>query len=70
MKMKFNVNNGGTMEVFQARDDGPVYVTVYEPEKDGKREQRSSDIVQPGDFITIMNWYRYQEEHGNESLNF
>lgn len=70
MKMKFNVNNGGTMEVFQARDDGPVYVTVYEPEKDGKREKRSSDIIQPGDFVTMTNWCRYQKEHGNESLNF
>lgn len=70
MKMKFNVNNNGTMEVFQARDDGPVYVAVYEPEKDGKREQRSSTIIQAGDFITMLNWYRYQKEHGNESLNF
>jgi|GEM_PF-2864897 len=41
MKMKFNVNNHGTMEVFQARDDGPVYATVHEPEKDGKREATS-----------------------------
>lgn len=70
MKMKFNVNNNGTMEVFQAMDDGPVYVTVYEPEKDGKREERSSAIIRPCDFITMLNWYRYQKEHGNENLNF
>lgn len=70
MKMKFNVNNNGTMEVFQVRDDGPVYVTVYEPEKDDRREERSSTIIRPGDFITMLNWYRYQKEQGNESLNF
>lgn len=70
MKMKFDVNNEGTLEVFQARDDGPVYVTVYEPEKNGKREQRSSAIIQPGDFITMLNWYRYQKERGNKNLAY
>lgn len=66
MKMKFEVNNGRTIEVFQARDDGPVYVTRY----DSKGQKESSDIISAGDFITMLNWYRYQKENGNENLNF
>lgn len=74
MKMTFKVNNGRTIEVFQARDDGPVYVTRYDSnyfEKyllKGKKE--SSDIISAGDFVTMLNWYRYQKENGNENLNF
>ncbi|HRS66229.1 MAG TPA: hypothetical protein P5519_10140 [Spirochaetia bacterium] len=66
MKMTFKVNNGRTIEVFQARDDGPVYVTRY----DSKGEKESGDIISAGDFVTMLNWYRYQKENGNENLNF
>lgn len=66
MKMTFKVNNGRTIEVFQARDDGPVYVTRY----DSKGEKESGDIISPGDFVMMLNWYRYQKENGNENLNF
>jgi hypothetical protein len=66
MKMTFKVNNGRTIEVFQARDDGPVYVTRYD--SNGKKE--SSEIISAGDFVTMLNWYRYQKENGNENLNF
>lgn len=66
MKMRFEVNNGRRIEVFQARDDGQVYVTTY----DSKGEKESSDIISPGDFVMMLNWYRYQKETGNENLNF
>ena len=66
MKMKFEVNNGRTIEVFQARDDGPVYVTRF----DSIGQKESSDIISAGDFIMMLNWYRYQKEHGNSNLNF
>ena len=66
MKMTFKVNNGRTIEVFQARDDGPVYVMRY----DSKGEKESGDIISAGDFVTMLNWYRYQKENGNENLNF
>ena len=39
MKMTFKVNNGRTIEVFQARDDGPVYVTRYDR---GEKEAATS----------------------------
>lgn len=66
MKMKFKVNNGRTIEVFQAREDGPVYVTTY----DSKSGKESSEIISPGDFVMMLNWYRYQKENGNGNLNF
>lgn len=66
MKMKFKVNNGRTIEVFQAREDGPVYATTY----DSKGEKEGSEIISPGDFVMMLNWYRYQKQNGNESLNF
>jgi hypothetical protein len=64
--MTFKVNNGRTIEVFQARDDGPVYVTTY----DSKGEKESSDIISAGDFVMMLNWYRYQKENGNQNLDF
>lgn len=66
MKMNFKVNNGRRIEVFQARDDGPVYATTY----DSKGDKESSEIISPGDFIMMLNWYRYQKANGNENLNF
>lgn len=66
MKMKFKVNNGRTIEVFQAREDGPVYVTTY----NSKGEKESSEIISSGDFVMMLNWYRYQKENGNENLDF
>ncbi len=66
MKMTFKVNNGRTIEVFQARDYGHVYVTRYY----SKGEKESGDIISAGDFVTMLNWYRYQKENGNENLNF
>lgn len=66
MKMKFKVNNGRTIEVFQAREDGPVYVTTYS----SKGDEEDCEIISPGDFVMMLNWYRYQKENGNENLNF
>jgi len=66
MKMKFKVNNGRTIEVFQEREDGPVYATTH----DSKGEIENSEIISPGDFVMMLNWYRYQKENGNGNLNF
>ena len=68
MKMTFKVNNGRTIEVFQARDDGPVYVTRYDSK--GEKKKENGDIISAGDFITMFNWYRYQKDNGNENLNY
>lgn len=69
MKKKFKVNNGRTIEVFQAREDGPIYVTTY----NSKGEKESSEIIEiisPEDIVMMLNWYRYQKENGNENLDF
>jgi hypothetical protein len=64
--MKFNVNNGRVVEVVQASNDGPVYVFTY----DCKGEKESTKSISAGDFIIILNWYRYQKDNGNTNLSF
>lgn len=64
--MEFVVNNGRTLKVFQARDDGPVYVIT----KGIHGEEENSEIIRAGDFITMLNWCRYQKENGNINLYF
>jgi hypothetical protein len=64
--MIFEVNNGRRIKVFQARDDGPVYLVTY----DGSGKRESTDSIKPGDFVTMLNWYRYQKEQGNDGLTF
>ncbi|MDR3560511.1 MAG: hypothetical protein P4N59_03580 [Negativicutes bacterium] len=66
MKMVFEVNNGRKLSVFQARDDGPVYVTTL----DSKGNEEMVESINPGDFVTMVNWYRYQKEIGNADLTF
>ena len=66
MRMNFEVNNGRAVEVFQARNDGPVYVINL----DSKGEEENTEIINPGDFVTMLNWYRYQKETGNKNLTF
>lgn len=66
MRMNFEANNGRVIEVFQARNDGPVYATTL----DSKGEKESTEIISAGDFITMLNWYRYQKDSGNTNLSF
>jgi hypothetical protein len=67
MKMNFKVNNGRSIEVFQARNDGPVYATTL---NSNKEEEGNTEIISAGDFITMLNWYRYQKDIGNTNLSF
>lgn len=59
--ISFNVNNGGTL-------------TVHQDKHDEQLEVMSSNTgifnISAGDFITMINWYRYQKENGNERLDF
>jgi hypothetical protein len=66
MKMNFNVNNGRTIEVFQARNDGPVYATTF----NSKGQAEGTEDISAGDFVTMLNWYRYQKDAGNTNLSF
>ncbi len=66
MQMFFDVNNGRKLKVFQARNDGPVYVITLTSEG----EEENSEIIRAGDFVTMLNWYRYQKDAGNTNLSF
>lgn len=66
MKMIFRVNNGRRLEVFQDRQDDKVYLIT----RDSHGEEESHEIISPGDFVMMLNWYRYQKENGNANLNF
>jgi hypothetical protein len=66
MKMNFNVNNGRVIEVFQARNDGPVYATTF----NSKGQAEGTEDISAGDFVTMLNWYRYQKDAGNTNLSF
>jgi hypothetical protein len=66
MRIILKVNNQRKIEVFQAMEDGHIYVNTIDSE--GKQE--SSDIIKAGDFVTMLNWYRYQKSIGNVNLSF
>lgn len=60
----FEVNNHGQMTAEQLEHDGSITVTVSHIEG-GYREYDSEFTISPGDFVMLMNYYRYQKEHGN-----
>ena len=69
--MEFGVNNERQIEVKQDKSDGDVSVTTWgAPNEDGCRDCESEYSISPGDFVIMLNWYKYQKQHGNESLNF
>ena len=67
--MIFRINNGRHMQISQTKPDGPVKAETYEPAGDKMKKEQSIEIS-PGDFVMMVNWYRYQKENGNENLNF
>jgi hypothetical protein len=57
------------MEIEQAEHDGAVDVIVWEsPVKDEQgintRGVRHGYAISAGDMVMLMNYYRYQKEHG------
>ena len=66
-KMSFEVNNGSIIEATQFKHDGSISITKY----DSKGNQEASTFnISAGDFITMLNWYRYEKGKGNHSLDF
>lgn len=68
--IEFNVNNQRKIQLTQTEPDGAVTVTTWEAERNGVREVESEYQISPGDFVMMLNWYRYQKENGNPDLNF
>lgn len=68
--IEFNVNNQRKIQLEQSRRDGDVTVTVWSAERNGIREVENEYKINPGDFVMMLNWYRYQKENGNPDLSF
>lgn len=69
-EIEFNVNNQRKIQLTQTEPDGAVTVTTWEAERNGVRDVESEYQISPGDFVMMLNWYRYQKENGNPDLNF
>jgi len=65
-KISFEVNNNQKITLEQGKHDGGVTVTkTY-----GKIVSDAGYTISPGDFITMLNWYRCQKDNGNTNLEF
>lgn len=64
--IKLEVNNGGRLEVKYDEQRGWTVVEKYDSA--GKLEERYG--IEDHDFVSMLNWYRYQKENGNEALLF
>ena len=59
--ISIDINNGGILTLHQDGHDKPIDVTS---------SNAGTFCISPGDFCTLINWYRYQKENGNDSLNW
>jgi len=57
--------NNGTSLVLELKEDG---LTILH--KDEKRRAVRKDRIDEGNLVTVINWYNYQKENGNEKLEF
>jgi len=60
------VNNGRTIKLSQVSADGVVFVDTI----DSKGTSEDIELISPSDMVMMLNWYRYQKDHGNETLDF
>ena len=59
------VNNARTIFCIQGHPDGPIRVRTFAaPDGMGCRELDTQYEIDPGDFVTMLNWYRYLKEQG------
>lgn len=59
------INNGQHLEVEQMEDNGMIEVRRI----DGDTVDNTFTIS-AGDMLTMLNWFRYQKDNGNISLEF
>lgn len=64
--IKLDVNNGCHLEI--KYDDDRRCTVVEEYGSKGELETRYA--ISDGDFVSMLNWYRYQKEKGNDALLF
>lgn len=65
-------NNERVIRIRQSLIDGPITVRVLGAPRDvfGSRPLETMYEISPDDMVTMLNWYRYQKENGNEDLSF
>lgn len=65
--IKVEVNNNQFLEIEQHKENESIYVT----KKNSHGEQQENTFsISAGDFVTMLNWYRYQKEKRNITLYF
>ena len=66
------VNNERMIRIRQNALNGPITVRVLSAPYDafGSSSLETMFEISPGDMVTMLNWYRYQKENGNEDLSF
>jgi hypothetical protein len=60
-KMSFEVNNGRVIETVQFKHDGSISIIKYNSKGD---QEADTFCISAGDFITMLNWYKYEKERG------
>ena len=65
-------NNERVIRIRQSLIDGSITVRVLGAPRDvfGSRPLETMYEISPDDMVTMLNWYRYQKENGNEDLSF
>ena len=60
------VNNDRKLYVVQGHPDGQIRVRALSAPRDtlGTRNLESEYEIDPGDFVTMLNWYRHLKEQG------
>ena len=66
------VNNDRRIRLKQNAIDGPITVRTLSSPTDvfGHRDLESEYEISAGDFVMMLNWYRYQKAQGNDALIF
>ena len=62
-KISFDVNNGGKLEIRQAKHDGNISVNTGEG---------SEYNISAGDFVMLLNFYKYVKDNDlqNDFINY
>lgn len=64
--IKLDTNNGGHLEIQYNHEKHWTVVEKYD--NNGNLEERYG--IEDYDFVSMLNWFRYQKDNGNEALLF
>ena len=71
-RLELAVNNDRRIRLKQSEIDGLITVRTLSAPTDvfGHRDLESEYEISAGDFVMMLNWYRYQKTQGNDALIF